>query len=97
MDFGYTDKVKELQERLSAFMAREIAPRDRSWHEQAEAGRFPPDFYWDLKNQAFEEGLWNMFLPGLQDDEPGTRCTNLESAKLGRAAGRARGGQYVEM
>ncbi|MFN4089295.1 MAG: acyl-CoA dehydrogenase family protein [Alphaproteobacteria bacterium] len=88
MDFAYTDKVKELQQRLSTFMAKEIAPRDKAWHEQAEAGAFPPDFYWDLKAKAFEEGLWNMFLPGLKDDEPGTRCTNLEYAPLAEIMGR---------
>lgn len=88
MDFAYTDKVKELQQRLTDFMAREIAPRDKAWHEQTEAGQFPPDFYWDLKQKAFDEGLWNMFLPGLKDDEPGTRCTNLEYAPLAEIMGR---------
>ncbi len=88
MEFAYSPKVKELQERLTRFMAAEIAPRDRAWHEQAEAGQFPPDFYWDLKKKAFEEGLWNMFLPGLRDDEPGTRCTNLEYAPLAEIMGR---------
>ena len=88
MDFAYTDKVKELQQRLTDFMAREIAPRDKAWHEQTEAGQFPPDFYWDLKKKAFDEGLWNMFLPGLKDDEPGTRCTNLEYAPLAEIMGR---------
>ena len=88
MDFGYSPKVKELQERLTRFMEREIVPRDREWHRQAEAGQFPPDFYWDVKNKAFEEGLWNMFLPGLKEDEPGTRCTNLEYAPLAEIMGR---------
>ena len=88
MDFAYTDKVKELQQRLTDFMAKEIVPRDHSWHQQADAGQFPPDFYWDLKEKAFEQGLWNMFLPGLKDDEPGTRCTNLEYAPLAEIMGR---------
>lgn len=88
MDFAYTDKVKELQHRLEDFMAKEIVPRDKGWHEQAEAGQFPPDFYWDVKQKAFDQGLWNMFLPGLKDDEPGTRCTNLEYAPLAEIMGR---------
>jgi acyl-CoA dehydrogenase len=31
----------------------------------------------DLKALAREEGLWNLFLPGLRDDEPGTRLSHL--------------------
>ncbi len=88
MDFDYSPKVKDLQARLTRFMEQQIVPRDKEWHRQVEAGRFPPDFYWDVKNAAFEEGLWNMFLPGLKDDEPGTRCTNLEYAPLAEIMGR---------
>ena len=88
MDFDYSPKVKDLQARLTRFMQERVVPRDRDWHRQAEAGQFPPDFYWDLKNAAFEEGLWNMFLPGLKDDEPGTRCSNLEYAPLAELMGR---------
>ena len=88
MDFEYSPKVKELQARLTRFMEREIVPRDLDWHRQTEAGKFPPDFCEGIKARAKEEGLWNMFLPGLKDDEPGTRCTNLEYAPLAEIMGR---------
>ena len=52
MDFGYTDKVKQLQERLNDFMAREIVPRDKEWHQLTEAGTFPPAFCEDIKAKA---------------------------------------------
>jgi acyl-CoA dehydrogenase len=42
----------------------------------------------DLKALAKEEGLWNLFLPHLKDDEPGTRLTNLEYAPLAEIMGR---------
>ena len=41
-----------------------------------------------LKQQARAEGLWNLFLPGLREDEPGTRLTNLEYAPLAEIMGR---------
>ena len=88
MDFEYSPKVKDLQARLTRFMEERIVPRDLAFHQQADAGQFPPDFYWDLKNAAMEEGLWNMFLPGLKDDEPGTRCSNIEYAPLAEIMGR---------
>ncbi|MCB2019874.1 MAG: acyl-CoA dehydrogenase family protein, partial [Burkholderiaceae bacterium] len=33
-------------------------------------------------------GLWNLFLPALRDDEPGTRLTNLDYAPLAEIMGR---------
>ena len=40
------------------------------------------------KGEARRRGLWNLFLPGLRDDEPGTRLTNLEYAPLAEIMGR---------
>ena len=42
----------------------------------------------ELKHGRASEGLWNLFLPGLQDDEPGTRLSNLEYAPLAEIMGR---------
>ena len=88
MDFGYSDRVRQLQEQLTRFMAREIVPRDKEWHELTEQGVFPPPFCAGIKERAREEGLWNMFLPSLPEDAPGTRCTNLEYAPLAEIMGR---------
>jgi len=41
-----------------------------------------------LKDRAKAEGLWNLFLPGLRDDELGTRLSNLEYAPLAEMMGR---------
>jgi len=88
MDFGYTPKVEELRRRVQAFMDRHIVPRIRPHHEGLAAGRFPVSFMADLKILAKSEGLWNLFLPHLRDDEPGTRLTNLEYAPLAEIMGR---------
>ena len=88
MDFAYSEKVKALQEQLTQFMEREIVPRDREWHELTKKGVFPPPFCKDIKEKAKEEGLWNMFMPGLPDGMAGTKCSNLEYAPLAEIMGR---------
>ena len=88
MDFAYTPRVEDLRRRVSDFISEYILPRIRQYHEEAEAGVYPISFMPDLKELARDEGLWNLFLPHLQDDEPGTRLTNLEYAPLAEIMGR---------
>jgi acyl-CoA dehydrogenase len=88
MDFGYTPKVEELRRRVRDFMDDHVVPRIRQWNEEVHAGQFPVSFMADLKALARSEGLWNLFLPHLRDDEPGTRLTNLEYAPLAEIMGR---------
>lgn len=88
MDFQYSDKTRALQRQLQDFMDRHVLPHHRQWHDQAEAGTHPTQLLDDLKALARSEGLWNLFLPALRDDEPGTRLTNLEYAPLAEIMGR---------
>ncbi len=88
MDFACSPRVEELHARLENFLLEHVVPRDADWHRQVEAGGYPPDFTEALKARARTEGLWNLFLPGLRDDEPGTRCSNLEYAPLAELMGR---------
>jgi len=88
MDFNYSAKVRELQYRLRAFMEDHVEPRMHQWNAEVHAGSFPVSFIEDLKALARDEGLWNLFLPGLRSDEPGTRLTNLEYAPLAEIMGR---------
>jgi acyl-CoA dehydrogenase len=88
MDFEYPPKVVELQERLRDFMRRYVLPANLDWHRAVERGEYPPRLVEDLKALAKHEGLWNLFLPGLRPDEPGTRLTNLEYAPLAEIMGR---------
>ena len=50
--------------------------------------RFPPPFIDDLKAKARAQGLWNLFLPGLKPDEPGTQMSNLDYAPCAEIMGR---------
>jgi acyl-CoA dehydrogenase len=67
---------------------RYLLPYNAAWHAAVQAGDYPPPFLQDLKALAREEGLWNLFLPTLQRDEPGTRLNNLDYAPLAEAMGR---------
>ncbi len=87
MDFAPTDRAEEMRHKLEAFMEAHIYPRIRQHKEEIEAGTFPVSFMEDLKQLARAEGLWNLFLPGLRDDEPGTRLSNLEYAPLAEIMG----------
>lgn len=88
MDFEYSEKSQEIQKRLKAFMAEHVEPREREYHDEVEKGNYPVAFIEDLKARAREQGLWNLFLPSLHDDEPGTRLTNLEYAPCAEIMGR---------
>ena len=88
MDFAYSERTQSLINQVRQFMDSHIVPRIGEWQRSVADGVYPPPFIADLKALAQEEGLWNLFLPGLHDDEPGTRLTNLEYAPLAEIMGR---------
>jgi acyl-CoA dehydrogenase len=88
MDFAKSPRTLDIEQRLAAFMRDEVVPRDAEWNRLAHDGSFPAAIVEELKAKARAAGLWNLFLPGLKDDEPGTRLTNLEYAPLAELMGR---------
>jgi len=88
MDFEYSPQVQARRQRLEEFIERYVLPYNGAWHHAVAQGVFPPPFMEDLKALAKSEGLWNLFLPGLHDDEPGERLSNLEYAPLAEIMGR---------
>lgn len=88
MDFDHSEKVERLRAQLGDFMRFHVEPANREWHHEVSAGRYPVPLIERLKSRAFMEGLWNFFLPGLKEDEPGQRLTNLEYAPLAEIMGR---------
>ncbi len=87
MDFDYSAQAQALQLRLQEFIDRYVLPYNGAWHRSVAQGVFPPPFMEDLKALARSEGLWNLFLPGLHDDEPGLRLSNLDYAPLAEIMG----------
>jgi acyl-CoA dehydrogenase len=89
MDFEYSDRVKEFQRRLAAFMDAHIYPNEqRFFRESQELG---PWKVWpvidELKPLAKAEGLWNLFMHGADYGAPG--LSNLEYAPLCEIMGRS--------
>ncbi len=88
MDFSHSDRALALLQQLQAFMQRYLLPYNAAWHRSVQEGVYPPPFLEDLKALAREEGLWNLFLPSLRADQPGTALGHLDYAPLAEAMGR---------
>ena len=87
MILDVTDKTRELQQRLTAFMDQHIYPNEQTFQEQIAASRWTPTaIVEELKAKARAEGLWNLFLP---ESENGAGLTNLEYAPLCEIMGRS--------
>lgn len=88
MDFEFSEASRDMQRRLEQFFRTEILPRNGEWQAHVAAHGAAPPFLDDLKAKAKAEGLWNLALPELADDEPGTRLSNLDFAPLAAIMGR---------
>ena len=93
MQFEFTDKVKSLQQRVSAFMDAHIYPNEPKFDEQIREDRWrPAPILEELKPLARAAGLWNLFLP---DSADGAGLSNLEYAPLCEIMGRSHIGPEV--
>jgi acyl-CoA dehydrogenase len=87
MDFDYSPKVIELQDRLRAFMEAHVYPNEQRFDDEVGQGdRWQPTrLIEELKAKAKAAGLWNLFLPA---SERGAGLTNTEYAPLCEIMGR---------
>ena len=90
MNFSYSNKVKELEQKLTRFMEEYVYPNESLYEQQLDEQetRFSgiPPIMEELKAKAKEQGLWNLFLP---ESERGAGLTNLEYAPLCEIMGRS--------
>ena len=87
MFFEFSDKARDLQEQLKAFMDEHIYPSESEYFRQLNEGdrwKIIP-LIEELKERAKKEGLWNLFLP---ESEHGAGLTNYEYAPLCEIMGR---------
>ncbi len=88
MQFQFSEDNLQMQRTLRQFMDRHVLPQNAEYERLAASGVYPSVVIEPLKALAQEAGLWNLFLPGLKDDEPGTRLSNMEYAPLAEIMGR---------
>ena len=87
MHFEFSERAKDFQKRLTAFMEEHIYPNEQRLYDEIERKRWlPTRVIEELKPKARAAGLWNLFLP---DDEHGAGLSNLEYAPLCEIMGRS--------
>ena len=88
MNFEYSNKVKDLQDKLTNFMNEHVYKNEAVYKEEVEkGGRWcVPKIMEDMKSKAKEQGLWNLFLP---ESDLGAGLTNTEYAPLCEIMGRS--------
>jgi acyl-CoA dehydrogenase len=90
MPYSFTDAGLALQDEVRRFLDDHIYPHEQELHEQQEEvgpTGYPPMMD-KLKAAARERGLWNLFLPHLAPDAPGTKLSNLDYAPISEQLGR---------
>ena len=88
MDFGFDDKTSQLRERLLEFMDECVYPAEARFRAEAASADDPwgiPPVLEELKAEARQRGLWNLFLP--RTHEFGAGLTNLQYAPLAEITG----------
>jgi acyl-CoA dehydrogenase len=86
--FELPDRAISIRNQVQDFFNSRILPNNALWKEQSEAGQSVPDIEKTLQQEARALGLWNMALPRLAEDEPGTRLSNLEFTGVAEILGR---------
>ena len=88
MDFAADPTSTAFAERVQRFIDDLVLPSYADWHRYADAGVYPLDVIEPLKQQARAAGLWNLFLPTLRADQPGSRLNNVQYAPVCEIMGR---------
>ncbi|WGY00452.1 acyl-CoA dehydrogenase family protein [Nocardioides sp. QY071] len=94
VDLRHSDRSRDLQQQLGAFMDEYVYPAERAVHHEIERlgpwARYPTLL--ELRAKAKSAGLWNLFMPAGRD---GDGLTNLEYAPLAEIMGRVLFGAEV--
>ena len=90
MPYQFTPQGEALLADVVSFMDDHIYPNEAEYEEQAhELGHDgDPPILEKLKAAARERGLWNLFLPHLSADAPGTKLSNLDYAPISEQLGK---------
>ena len=88
MNFEFSNKVIELQNKLTNFMNENVYKNEEVFEDQLNKnGRWTiPPILEELKEKAKKEGLWNLFLP---ESDLGAGLKNIEYSPLCEIMGRS--------
>ena len=89
MEFEPSERTKDLAEKLTAFMDERVLPAEGVYEAHLRDGGDPhahPPVMEELKAEARERGLWNLFHP---DPAYGHGLSNVEYAPLAEITGRS--------
>jgi acyl-CoA dehydrogenase len=90
MPYEFTKQGLEVQESVRQFLDQTVYPNEETYYTQL--GEEGPDGYPPvldkMKGAAQEKGLWNLFLPHLRPDTPGTPLSNLDYAPISEMLGK---------
>ena len=87
MDFKFSQKSSDLQEKMNKFFQDHIFPNEEAYEKAILDSGDPlhiPELLDELKDKARKEDLWNLFLP---DSEHGAGLTNVDYAPLAEITG----------
>jgi len=92
MDFRHSERSQALQEQVQRFLDTHIYPAEAVFETQAADNRAAgqpfrtPEILATLKDEARQQGLWNLFLP---DDRFGAGLSVLDYAPIAELTGRS--------
>src|SRR5579884_345574 len=90
MPYQFSEQGLAIQDTVRRFMDDQVYPNEERYY--AELAGLGPDGYPPvldkLKAAALERGLWNLFLPHLSPDHPGTPLSNLDYAPVSEMLGK---------
>ena len=90
MPYEFTEQGLAMHAEVAGFMADHIYPNEAEYHAELEevgATGYPPILD-KLKAASRERGLWNLFLPHLAPNAPGTKLSNLDYAPVSEELGK---------
>ncbi|MGI8761588.1 MAG: acyl-CoA dehydrogenase family protein [Jatrophihabitantaceae bacterium] len=92
MDFGHSERSQALQEQVRRFLDSHVYPAEHLFETQAAQNRLAgtpfrtPEVLASLKDEARQQGLWNLFLP---DSRFGAGLSVLDYAPIAELSGRS--------
>ncbi|MDT4937923.1 MAG: acyl-CoA dehydrogenase [Pseudonocardiales bacterium] len=92
MDFRHSERSEALQEQVRHFLDTHVYPAEHAFEAQAAENRAAgtpfrtPEVVQELKSEARQQGLWNLFLP---DERFGAGMSVLDYAPIAELSGRS--------